>query len=72
MIAAIRQKPKAIDKNDYDINRKNLDIGPETDSQGNVNPNIVRYNERLFDILTHKDNKDVGIVTDAIKHAATY
>ena len=70
MIATIRQKLKATDKNDYEINLKNLDIGPETDPQGNISPNIVRYNEKVFDILTNKDNKDVGIVTDAIKHAA--
>ena len=70
MIATIRQKPKAIDKNDYEINLKNLDIGSENDAQGNVNPNIVRYNEKAFDILTNKDSKDLGNVTDAIKHAA--
>ena len=70
MIATIRQKLKAIDKKDLDINLKNLDIGPETDSQGNVNPNIIRYNEKVLDILTNEENKDVGTVTEAIKHAA--
>ena len=54
MIATIRQKLKAADKNDYDINLKSLSIGPETDSQGNINPNIVRYNEQVFDIQATK------------------
>ena len=48
MIATIRQKLKAIDTNDYEINLKNLDIGPGNDAQGNVNPNIVRYNGKKF------------------------
>ena len=40
MVATIRQKLKAIDKNDFEINLKNLDIGPGTDPQGNINPNV--------------------------------
>jgi len=70
MIATIRQKLKAIGKNDFEISLKSLDIGPETDSQGNINPNIIRYNEKVLDILTNKENKDLGTVTEAIKHAA--
>ena len=70
MIATIRQKLKAIDTNDYGINLKNLDIGPETDAQGNINPEITRYNEKVSDILANKDRKDLGSVTDAIKQAA--
>ena len=57
MIATIRQKLKAIDKNNYDINLKNLDIGPETDSQGIINPKIIEYNEKFSTFSQIKTTK---------------
>ena len=71
MVATIRQKFKAKEKQDFEINLKNLDIGPETDPQGNTNPNITRYSEQVLDILTCSENNDVGNVTEAIKRLAT-
>ena len=66
MIATTRQKLKANEKKYLEINRKNLEIGPETDPQGNTNLNITRYSEKVFDILTRSENNGVGNVTEAI------
>ena len=68
MIATIKQKLKANEKNELETTLKNIDIGPDTDDQGNINPTIVRPNDRAHEILTNNETyNDVGNVTQAMK-----
>ena len=71
MIAAVRQKHKAREKKELQINPKNIDIGPDTDEQGNINPTIVKHIDRIHEIRTNSEtNNGVGNTTEAMKKAA--
>ena len=71
MISTIRQRPKANEKTESEINLKNIDTGPDTDEKGNPNPLIVRFVEKVQEIFTNNETpKDVGNFTEAIKKAA--
>ena len=51
MIATIRQRPKANEKTEPEMNLKNIDIGPDTDDKGNPNPLIVKFNKKVHEIF---------------------
>ena len=71
MVATIRQRPKANDKTEPEINFKNIDIVPDTDEKGSPNPLIVKFNEKVQDLFANDEtSKDVGNFADAIKKAA--
>ena len=71
MVATIRQRRKANEKKEPEINFKSVDVGPDTDEQGNINPIIVKFNERVHEIHTNSETfNDVGIFTEAIKKTA--
>ena len=71
MVATIRRKLKANEKKEVEVNLKHTDIGPDTDEQYNINPNIVRLNQRAHEISYNKGSHiDVGNVTEAMKNAA--
>ena len=68
MIATIKQKLKANEEKELEINLKNIYIGPDTDDQGNINPSIVRFNDRVHELLTNSGtNIDVGNITETMK-----
>ena len=50
---------------------QNIDIGPDTDDQRNVNPIIVKSNEIAHGIFTNNETfNDVGSFTETVKKAA--
>ena len=70
MTVTVRQKLKAIEIRKAEVNLTNIGIGPETDPQGNTNPHITTYSDKVFEILTSNTTRDLGNVTEAIKQAA--
>ena len=71
MIATIRQRLKANEKTELEINFKNIDIGPDTDEKRNPNPRIVKFREKVQEIFTNNETfKDIGNFTEAVKKAA--
>ena len=71
MVATIRQRLKANEKTEPDINPKNVDTGPNANEKGNPNPLIVKFNEKVQEIFANKEiSKDVGNFTNANKKAA--
>ena len=72
MTATIRQRLKANEKKEPEINLKHIDKGPDTDEQGNVNPIVVKFSDRSHEIFTTSEtSNDVGNFTEAMKIAAT-
>ena len=67
MVATRRQRFKANDKTELEINFKNIDIGPNTDGKGNPNPLIVKFNEEIQEIFANSEiSKDVENFADAV------
>ena len=54
MVATTRQRLKANDETEREINFQNIDTGPDTDEKGNPNPPIVKFN------ASNKTSEDVG------------
>lgn len=71
MIVTIRQKLKANEKKQLDINLKNIDIGPDIEDQGNTSTLPLPDSMIEPTIFTNNETyNDVGSVTEAMKKAA--